>query len=144
MTFRYAALSADGDMIWGQGAADFLVDSPAAVAQAAQTRLGLWMGEYFLDLDQGTPWATQVLGVRTAGIRDAAIRNRIMGTPYVLSIENYASSFDPRTRAFNVSCTIKTAFGAVFFDQPFSLVPGGVQPPFQIGSSPIGGLIGVG
>lgn len=142
--FRYAKLDSAGDMIWGQGSGDFLVDSPAAVAQAVQTRLGLWVGEYFLDLDQGTPWATQVLGVRTAGIRDAAIRNRILGTPYVLGIENYASSFNPRTRAFSVSCTINTAFGAAVFDQPFSLVPGGVVPPFQIGSSPIGGLIGVG
>jgi hypothetical protein len=145
MTFRYAALDAAGDMIWGQGPRDFLVDSPAAVAQAVQTRLGLWVGEWFLNLDEGTPWATQVLGVRTGGIRDAAIRQRILGTPYVLSIDNYASSLDVSTATFSVSCSLHTAFGAIAIGMPFSLVPGSVdQGPFQIGYSPIGGFIGVG
>lgn len=37
-----------GDMVWGHGDRDMLVDSPTAVAQAVLTRLKLWQGEWFL------------------------------------------------------------------------------------------------
>lgn len=123
MTFRYRALTdsisgssniTGGDMTFGRGARNFLVDSPLAVAQAVLTRLKLWQGEWFLDLAAGTPWLQQVLGKpRGPGSPDAAIRARITGTPFVTRLTDYASSYTATTRSFTVSGKITTAFGPV-------------------------------
>jgi hypothetical protein len=115
MTFRYRRLSPEGDMQFGRGIQNFLVDSPAAVAQAIMTRLNLWTNEWFLDLSAGTPWMQQVLGKprQPGSSPDAAIRSRILGTPYVTRITNYASNFNSTNRSWTVSCRVFTAFGSV-------------------------------
>lgn len=127
MTFRYRALDANGDMTFGRGAANFLVDSPAAVAQAILTRLNLWTGEWWLDLSIGTPWLQQILGKpRGPGSPDAAIRQRILTTPYVTNLTDYASNYNPTNRSWVVSCKVFTAFGQVTNPQPgISVTPSG-------------------
>lgn len=115
---RYRKLDANGDMTFGRGAADFWRDVPEAPAQAVQTRLFLRLGEWFLDTTDGTPYATQILGKHTAGTRDAAIRERIVGTEGVTSLDAYSSTFDPNTRAFAVQATISTAYGAITIQMP--------------------------
>ena len=109
---RVRALDENGDYTFGRGAGNFLVNSPAAVAQCVKTRLGLKQGEWFLDTAAGTPWDTQVLGYGTAALRDNAIKNVVLGTPGVTSIDAYSSTFDPATRAFTVQMTISTQYGA--------------------------------
>lgn len=108
---RYRALSANGDYVFGAGKSEFLVDSPAAVAQAVRTRLLLAEGEWFLDQDEGTPYQTLILGAGTEGTYDAALQNRIVETPGVLSLDEYASQVDGNTRKLTVSCLITTEFG---------------------------------
>lgn len=111
---RYRALDADGDMTFGAGQANFLINSPAAVAQAIRTRLLLLVTEWFLDQEEGTPYQTQILGVRTQETRDAAIQDRILGTDGVSSIDSYQSIVDPIVRSYTVSGTVTT----IFSDQP--------------------------
>ena len=113
--FRYRTLDASGDMQFGRGGGNFLVDSPQAVAQAILTRLSLWAGEWFLDLTEGTPWMQQILGKpRQPGSNpDTAIRTRILGTPYVRRITDYASAYNSTTRRWAVACQVYTAFGQV-------------------------------
>lgn len=106
---RYRALDADGDYSFGQGPGEFLVDSPEAVGQAAKTRLALWTGEWFLDLLEGTPYATQILGENTKGTYDQAIQERIIETPGVTRITEYASTL--QGRALSVAATIMTQYG---------------------------------
>lgn len=113
---RYRALSPDGDFVFGQGTSEFLVNSPAAVAQAVQTRLLLIEGEWFLDVNEGTPYPTQILGTGTRDIYDQAIQERILGTEGVLSIESY-SSFYASDRSLSVSCLINTIFGQAQVNQ---------------------------
>lgn len=107
---RYRALDADGDMTFGQGGLNFLVNEPAAVAQAVKTRLRLDEGEWFLDLTEGTPYETQVLGYGTRQTRDVAIRDRILGTPGLTDIVTYSSSVDV-ARKFTVNGTANTLYG---------------------------------
>jgi hypothetical protein len=105
-----------GDMVFGRGAADFLVDSPAAVGQAVLTRLMLWQGEWFLDLAAGTPWLQQVLGKpRGPGIPDQAIRAIIINTPYVTAVNDFAAYYNSTQRSLSISCIIDTAFGRTNF-----------------------------
>lgn len=112
---RYRALDSNLDMTFGKGALNFLVDSPAAVAQSVLTRLKLSTGEWFLDQTAGTPWSTQVLGTNTQNTYDLAIRTRILNTTGVTGIVNgsYSSTRDPVTRRLSVSCVLNTVYGQV-------------------------------
>lgn len=105
---RYRALSANRDFQFGQ-ANRFLVNSPAAVAQAVLTRLNLWAGEWFLDADEGTAYAARVLGYNTQGTRDVEIKARILDTPGVRTILTYSSSVVDRV--MTVTALIETNFG---------------------------------
>lgn len=116
---RYRALDANGDMQYGHSQAEFLVDSPATFAQAVYTRLGLATGEWFVDLTEGTPWSTQVLGVRTQATRDRAIRDRIAGTPGFKSIISYSSDLIGNSRKFNVNAKVDSIFGVVTIQGAF-------------------------
>lgn len=108
---RYRALSASGDYTFGQSSANFLVNSPATVAQAVLTRLKLMTGEWFLDVTTGTPYREKILGAHRLATADPTIRARILGTPGVEGLESYFSSYDPATRKLNVSATINTIYG---------------------------------
>lgn len=108
---RYRKLDTSGDYSFGNGASDFWKDQPEAVAQAVQTRLFLFEGEWFLDSREGMTWNTQVLGVRTANTRDPAIRRRVLGTQGAKSLLEYSSSLNRDTRDFSVNMTIDTIYG---------------------------------
>ncbi|MBN3848615.1 hypothetical protein G3N58_17560 [Paraburkholderia sp. Ac-20342] len=115
---RYRQLDADGDYQLG-GNAVFLVDSPAAVAQAIQTRLGLIAGEWFLDQTAGTPYNTDILGAGTESTRDMAVQTAILDTQGVTGIADYASYLDPATRQFTVAATVDTQYGQTTITQTF-------------------------
>lgn len=108
---RYRKLDAAGDYVLG-GQAAFHVNTPEAVAQAIRTRLALWRGEWFLDAKEGTPWNQEVLGKRVRGRSpDAAVRSRILGTPGVIEIVSYTSSFDGDSRSLSITATVRTQYG---------------------------------
>ena len=104
---RYRPLDANGDYTIG---VPFLSNSPQTVAQAIQTRLGLWQGQWFVDVTDGTPYLTGVLGTQYGKDPNAAIKLRILGTPGVTAIVNYASAYDPSTRQFSVSALVQTQY----------------------------------
>lgn len=124
---RYAALDVNGDMIFGQGSADFLVDSPACVQQAILTGLKLWQGEWFLDTTAGMPWATQVLGFSSETAYDQAIKSQVLNTIGVTGISTYSSSLDTETRNLTVQINVETIFGPISISTvvPFGLPPTG-------------------
>lgn len=106
---RYRRLSKSGDYTFGQGQENFLINSPAAVAQAVKTRLLLLTDEWFVDITDGTDYAGQVLGMHTSGTYDQEIRGRILDTQGVDSIESYSSTRSGRD--LQVAATINTVYG---------------------------------
>jgi hypothetical protein len=112
---KYRKLDANGDKVWGQGLSCFWINVPDAVAQLVDTRLRLWLGQWFLFLTDGTPWQTQVLGRYTITTRDPAIQGRILQTPGVTGLENYSSNLNRNTRDWTAQGTVNTSFGAVPF-----------------------------
>lgn len=106
---RYRQESPTGDYVFGT-ASLFLVDSPAAVAQAVKTRLALFAGEWFLDLREGLN-LNLILGYGTQTTRDREVQQRIADTTGVLGIASYSSSAE--ARAFRVSCTVDTIYGPI-------------------------------
>lgn len=108
---KYRKLDAAGDYVLGSGS-DFLIDTPEAVGQAVLTRLKLWRGEWFINIEDGTEWETEVLGKRFQNTNpDASIQGRILGTQGVLEISDYSSTFDGNARQLKVIATITTIYG---------------------------------
>jgi hypothetical protein len=100
-----------GDMVFGRGKNTHFVNVPEAVGQAVLTRLKLETGEWFLNIDEGMPWSTKVLGKYTGDVRDPAIRHRILETPGVSMIIEYSSNLNRETRGFDVNVLIDTIYG---------------------------------
>lgn len=114
---RYRKLSSSGDYSLGHGSADFYRDKPEAPAQAVVTRLRLLAGEWFLDVAEGTPYQTGVLGKHTQATYDPIIRERILGTEGVTAIDEYQSIFNGDTRTLTVSATISTIYGTAIIHE---------------------------
>ena len=108
---RYRKLDSSGDMTFGHQQADFYRDTPAAPGQAVDTRLGLFLGEYFVDVTEGTDYVGGVLGKYTQESADLVIRERILNTQGVVSILSYQSSYNPDARNWTAVATISTVYG---------------------------------
>lgn len=113
---RYRKLDSLGDMQFGLQQADFWRDVPDAPAQAINTRLGLFAGEWYLDSEAGVPYQTGVLGKYTKATADAILRRTILETPGVLAVLSYSSSFNPDSRTYSVNCTVNTVYGEAAFN----------------------------
>lgn len=127
MTIRYRALDANGDFVFGQGPGEFLVDSALAVAQAIQTRLKLWAGEWFLDITEGTDFPGKILGMGTQQLYDQEIQQRILGTIGVRDIASYSSNLD-QSRHLTINATVDTIFGVAIPINATPQAPSGPKP----------------
>ncbi|WJV25926.1 MULTISPECIES: hypothetical protein [Pseudomonas] len=82
------------------------------IAQTVLTRLRLFLGEYFRDTTDGTPWYEQILGKFTSlSSAEAALRARIANTPGVIRLTSFSADFDINTRRYSVTAGILTEFG---------------------------------
>lgn len=117
----YLRLDAEYDPVFQVGAELSNLD---AVAQAIKTRLLLFQGEWWENLNEGTPMFQDIIGQRASEsgqkIMALALANRIAGTPYVSAVKDMAVSFDEKTRQLRFNCTAQTSFGTV----PVSFSPG--------------------
>lgn len=87
------------------------------IAQTIRTRLRLFLGEYFRNNKDGTPWFQDILGKgSTLTNKDAAIKRRIVQTDGVLRILTYDADYDINTRQYTVSGSVLTTFGEVLFN----------------------------
>lgn len=97
---KYRALDPSGDYIFGKGSQDFLGEA-AAVAQAIQTNLALFKGEWWEDLEDGLPMFQSILqnndSKEQLGIIDMFVKERITSTQGVSRIDSYQSSYYNRT-----------------------------------------------
>jgi hypothetical protein len=117
---RYRKLDAQGDMIAGHGSADFITDIDA-VAQAVRTRLLLFRGEWWEDIEDGLPLYQNIIGVRATQDAEAAmellVRDRILRTEGVSEILSLESSIDPQNRLITYKTAIKTVYGVAELDE---------------------------
>lgn len=82
------------------------------VEQTIRTRLRLFLGEYFRDITDGTPWFEQILGKGTTmSAREAALRHRISRSPGVVRLTSFSTEFDLNTRKYSVTAGVLTTFG---------------------------------
>ncbi len=82
------------------------------IEQTVRTRLRLFLGEYFRDISDGTPWFEQILGKGASmNVREAVLRNRIVRTPGVVRLTSFKTDFSVETRKFTVTAGVLTTYG---------------------------------
>jgi hypothetical protein len=110
--FAYLALGPNNDVIWDIGAQ---LTGANAVAQAILTRLNLFLGEWWENLNIGLPVFQQMIGQlgSQAGLNAMrlAVQQVVAGTPYVTSAVVTQAGFTSGKLSFTVSA--QTAFGLV-------------------------------
>lgn len=83
-----------------------------AIAQTIVTRLRLFLGEYFRDVTDGTPWFQQILGkFENLNAVEAIIRNRITRTQGVVRLLSFGMQYDLGARTVSVQATVLTVYG---------------------------------
>lgn len=108
---RVRKLSEDGDYTFGGSELDFWRDVPEAPGQVAETRMLLWLGEWYQNLEEGTPYLQGILGKHSQDTANTVIQDRIIATEGVLNIQDYESNLDEEHRSMEVSATINTVYG---------------------------------
>lgn len=88
-----------------------VISGPEQVAQAVGIHLRTFLGEWFLDLDHGVPYLTDVLGKRRPEMVEAVLRSHILSVDGVLSINAFSLRIDPRTRVARVEFEAETPAG---------------------------------
>lgn len=110
---KYRKLDANLDYSFGQRSQNF-VTGVEAVAQAVLTRLKLYQGEWWEDLENGLPLMQRILGFRnTKNAADILIRERISGTTGVLQMISFTSQFNNETRAYTCQAVVSTIYGEI-------------------------------
>lgn len=82
------------------------------IAQTVKTRLALFLGEYFRDITDGTPWYEQILGkFSSLDTVESVLRVRIAATPGVIRLTSFNTDFDIDSRTYSVTAGILTTYG---------------------------------
>lgn len=109
-TPAYADLKiVDGDL---QLTSDANPQGTDSVIQFTMQRLRLFLGEWFMNTQDGVPWYQQIL-VKNAdkATVDGLLRDCILATPGVTALLSFQSTQDRSKRIMTVSFTILTAMG---------------------------------
>lgn len=93
----------DGDIVT---AGEHFASGKTATQQAIIRRLRLFLGEYFLDGTEGTPWFQSILGKNPHEVAEAQIKRRIIGTKDVMALTQFDYTFETRTRTIRVVARI--------------------------------------
>jgi hypothetical protein len=110
-----------GDPVFGHGLQGFLTKS-SATAQKCACRVRMILGEWFLDVNAGLPWvampeanARVILGEpNVLGYAEGLIKQAIINTPGVSSIEEFRFTLNHDRRAGSVYVTAKDEDGTTF------------------------------
>ncbi len=108
----YLALDSSYDPVFDTGAA---LTGTEAVAQNILTRLKLFQGEWWEDLNLGLPMFQSILGQLASpkGLlaMQLAVQQVILGTPYVTGITSMDVEFDNDTAQLRIAAAVQTVFG---------------------------------
>ncbi len=112
---RYRKQDENGDYVFGAGNSSTFLTDLEAVAQAIETKLKLFQGEWWENENEGLPMLQEILGVHGANKSNAdlLIMQRIKETPHVTGVSNASSTFDGSSRAYSFSCSVDTEYGSL-------------------------------
>jgi hypothetical protein len=112
MALKYRSLDVNGDYTFG---INQYKNGVEAVAQAIQTRMYLFYGEWWENLTDGLPMFQSILGTFGGDDNrqavDLIISERILGTLGVSDIASYSSTFI--NRRYSANAVVNTIYGTV-------------------------------
>lgn len=104
-----------GDLALSGGDLVVTHETTDEIAQHVRVRLRMFKGEWFLNLDEGTPYYDEIL---EKGVDDGRVGNIIkqviLGTPGVAALNTFSIQLDRVTRTLNVRFEAVTDSGHVF------------------------------
>ena len=119
MAFVTRALSPTGDIALSNGKS-YLITSDAAISQTAKTRMLLFLGEWFLNLDEGVPYFREIFVKNPSLPVVTSIFRRVLLTcPGVASVVALSTTLDAKTRKATVKGAIKIDTGRTISLEPF-------------------------
>lgn len=108
MAGSYDMLLVDNDIVITDDIV-LVTDLLTAVRQELTLALGMFKGEWFLNLDEGLPYYERILGKRyDEAVITEVFRERIARVPSVKAIDTLAVSYDGPTRVLSVAWTVVT------------------------------------
>lgn len=93
----------DGDLV--------LIEDADVVAQQLRIRLSRLVGEWYLDATSGVDYLGEVFPKGSP--REAAIREAIVTTPYVLALAKFEVTYAASTRHLAIEFEAATSFGTI-------------------------------
>ncbi|CNH77713.1 hypothetical protein [Yersinia pekkanenii] len=93
----------DGDIVTH---GDHFAVGKESTRQAVICRLKLFLGEYFLNMTEGTPWFQSILGKTSLDIAAANIKERIITTPGVMGLTRFEFNADMQTRKITIYASL--------------------------------------
>lgn len=91
-----------------------LLDGAERVRQQLEIKLRLWVEEWFLDTEFGTPYLQRILGKQlTLSGAVVALRKSIMEVDGVREILSFIYQFNNAERKLNVTFSVNTPYGVV-------------------------------
>jgi hypothetical protein len=91
-----------------------MVSDGDEVCQQVRTRLLFYLGEWFLDTTVGIPYFQEVFTKPAIiSLVESRLKDEIISTPGVLSLDSFATNFNSTTRALTVSFSATTIYGSV-------------------------------
>lgn len=103
-------LDSDGDIKVN----DFVEDKDV-VLLAVKSRLEFFKGEWFLDIEDGTPYFQDIL-TKPARLRliEGIMKRRILETPGIVELNSFDLDFDKGSRKLNIDFEALDQFGTTF------------------------------
>ena len=112
------ALDSTHDLVLGSRNGIGIAKDGVAVAQGILTRLQLFKGEWYLDIEAGTPWFQKIFADGSdIRIIEAEIKRQILATPGVRSISTFFLDIDKPTRAVTITSEIQSDFGVLALEE---------------------------
>ena len=126
----YRMLDTDGDYVLGRGTSEFLHGSEA-VAQAIVTNIKLLLGEWWENVNLGTPLFQSILGKSGSEQHlnsvDNIIKARILsteldGSRIIYSLDSYERDYSSSTREYKFTAKVTTIYSeSVIIEQELSI-----------------------
>lgn len=107
----------DGDIALDSAGNLSTAEGAEGLRQKIESRLTLWLGDWFLNTTSGIPFLQNLIGRSTSGIAEqtagAIISREVVKEPEVLSVKQSETQLDRRNRKFTYRAFVNTIYGVL-------------------------------
>ena len=134
------ALNQDGDAFLNLNGSIGRVRDFFQVVQHVTTRLRFYKGEWFLNTDAGVDYFGKILiKPSNLALTESLIKNEIINTPEVESLNSFEMVFDSFTRKLKIQFSAATVFGELGFldegEDKIRIYKDGIEIDFRSGNT---------